>query len=474
MKGLTRPRERGTLTWLLLAGWIALGGMGGQLEAQTFHTLLSNGPAANRVNMVVLSEGYTSAQLPQFLSDATNLMSNFLAEEPYQEYRRFFNVFAIAVASTQSGSDHPSQNYYRNTYFNSSYDTYGVSSFVTIPPNPFDTDYSHGQGKVESLLQEFLPEYDLALLLVNDPLYGGAGGSVLIASKGASSAEIVRHESGHSLAGLGDEYEDAYPGYPEVEEPNTTRETRRAFVKWMAWISTNTPVPTPATDAYAGVVGLFEGAHYQTTGWFRPKLDCKMRTLDVPFCEVCREALIKSVYARVSPLDSFTPGETNLVVTSAQNLVFSVVPVEPLTHSTSLQWYTNGVRVVRATNATFNVAAATLGLGQQTVQLAARDSTAWVRNDPANLLQAAVGWTVSVESAELRLQAVGPGGSAQSPFPVLVLGPGTTRFVMEAASGLTNWQPVATNSLTGGRFTFYDTNASGFEQRFYRAMTVTP
>ncbi|MCX6902882.1 MAG: M64 family metallo-endopeptidase [Verrucomicrobia bacterium] len=435
---------------------------------------MSNGPSPNRVNLVVLSEGYTTAQLPQFLSDATDLVNNFLAEEPYQEYRRFFNAFAIAVASTQSGSDHPSQSYYRDTYFNSSYDTYGDSSFVTIPPNPFDANYSHGQGKVDSLLQQFLPACDLAMLLVNDPLYGGAGGSVLIASKGASSAEIVRHESGHSLAGLGDEYEDAYPGYPDVEEPNTTRETRRAFIKWAAWISTNTPVPTPETDSYADVVGLFEGAHYHTSGWFRPKLDCKMRTLNVPFCEVCREALIKSVYVRVSPLDSFSPAGTNLAVTSAQVLTFSVFPIQPLTHSVSVEWYTNEARVTTASNTTFSVPAATLGLGQRTVRVVARDTTAWVRNDPANLLQASVEWAVSVESAELRLQAVRPAGSAQGPFTILVQGPGTNRFVVLAASGLTNWQPLATNSLSGGRFTFYDTNASGFARRFYRAMTTTP
>ncbi len=448
----------------------------------TFSTILSNGPTANRVNMVILSEGYTAAQLPQFLTDATNLVNSFLSEQPYLEYRRFFNAFAISVASAQSGSDHPSQSFTRDTYFNSSYDTGGISSQISIPPNPFDSSYSHGQGKVDSLLQQFLPECDLAMLLVNDLLYGGSTGrstnrSVSIVSKGVSSVQIALHESGHALAGLGDEYEDANPGYPNNEEPNTTQETRREFVKWQAWISPGTPVPTPDTDAYAGVIGLFEGAHYHSNGWFRPKLDCRMRNLSPdfpPFCEVCQEALVKAIYARVSALDSFAPGETNLAATTVQNLSFSVAPVQPLTHATGLQWYTNGVRVARATNAAFNVAAASLGLGPQTVQVVARDGTAWVRNDPSNLLQTVAGWTVRVDSAELRLQAIGGSGLAQDPFTALVLGPGSNRFVMQAAGALTNWQPVATNSLSAGRFTFQDTNASGLTQRFYRATALTP
>ena len=101
------------------------------------------------------------------------------------------------------------------------------------------------------------------------------------------------------LAGLGDEYTTANPGYPDIEEPNTTRETNRTAIKWKAWIDASTPVPTPPTNP--NLVGLFEGAHYHPTGWYRPKLNCLMRNFGVGFCEVCQEALVLVVLPTSAP-----------------------------------------------------------------------------------------------------------------------------------------------------------------------------
>ena len=98
-------------------------------------TILTNGPVSNRLNVVVLSEGYTTTQLAQFLVDATNAVNALLAHPPYQEYRNYFNAFAIKVASSQSGSDHPSwpTASTANTYFNSTYDA-AYDRLITIPP----------------------------------------------------------------------------------------------------------------------------------------------------------------------------------------------------------------------------------------------------------------------------------------------------------------------------------------------------
>jgi hypothetical protein len=116
--------------WLLgLIGFCA--GNCQSIGQPSLHTILSNGPAPNRINLVILSEGYTVSQLPQFLTDATNLVNGLLSEQPYREYRSYFNAFGIAVASAESGSDHPSQGYFRDTYFNSTFDSYGIASFVT-------------------------------------------------------------------------------------------------------------------------------------------------------------------------------------------------------------------------------------------------------------------------------------------------------------------------------------------------------
>jgi hypothetical protein len=42
----------------------------------------------------------------------------------------------------------------------------------------------------------------------------------------------------------------------------------------------------------AGIVGAFEGAMYEATGYYRPQVNCIMFTRDeVGFCAVCRRAI---------------------------------------------------------------------------------------------------------------------------------------------------------------------------------------
>ena len=168
----------------------------------------------------------------------------------------------------------PTDGITNNTYFNSIYDPDG-DYLITIPPNWADTNYSHGQGKVDALLQTYMPNCQLPVLLVNDSTDGGSDGfyKTAIASTGAllyemtSPPYMLTHETGHVLANLSDEYTyiNPYAGAPSTEGANTTQQTNRTLIKWNAWISTDTPVPTPdGYDFGDGVVGLFEGAQYHT------------------------------------------------------------------------------------------------------------------------------------------------------------------------------------------------------------------
>ncbi len=427
-------------------------------------TILTNGPASNRVNIVLLSEGYQAHQLGKFLVDATNAVNHLLSAPPYQEYGSYFNAFAISVASTNSGSDHPNQGVLKDTYFNSSYDSFGVSSVITIPPNDRDPDYSHGQGKVDALLQALAPEEDLVILLVNDLQYGGSGGTIMISSVHVSAREIVLHESGHTLADLTDEYPDPFPGYVPTERPNATMETNRAQIKWRLWIDDATPIPTPENPAYANAVGLFEGAQYQATGWYRPRLDCKMRSLGVPFCEVCSEALVKSIYQGLQSIEGFTPAATNLSISSDQ--VFSVATLRPTTHELSVQWFTNGTPVSGATNFTFVLSANTLGNGDHVLRAQVRDLTPLVRHDPENLLSNAVTWRLDVRLNDLRL--VSPEWLAGGSFGFCVMGAAPQGVVVESSVDLASWMPLSTNFLVGGRVCVTNTGTSS--RRFYRAI----
>lgn len=433
------------------------------LSQATMTQILSNGLPANCINIVILSEGYTAAQLNQFTNDATLLLNYLQSWPPFDAYRNYFNGYAISVASAESGADHPLSGIIRDTYFNSTYYSYTIERLLTIPPNDLDPYYADGQGKVDALLQSFMPEYDLVALIVNDIEYGGSGGAVLITSRNADSPDIAAHELGHTFAGLGDEYSDPYPGWVTKEMPNVTQQTNRALIKWTAWILGSTPVPTPDTAPYASVVGLFEGAEYQTNGWYRPQHICEMRELDNPYCKVCAEALIEAIYTKIRPIASTLPA-TNPPITlaNAQSVALSVTTLQPIGFNLKIQWVTNNIPWVGATNSSLTVYTSTLPFGNNQVRVEVTDTNPAVRTDPAQLLKDSRTWQVQILSPRLESQRL-PGGIALS-WTTNAQG-----FALEYKTNLNSlitWQPAGLPTVVGDHYTFNDT--IGPQAKFYR------
>jgi hypothetical protein len=427
--------------------------------------VLTNGPADQRINIVFLSEGYLASQTNQFAADARAVLAKLLNTVPFDGYSNYFNAFSIFVPSVESGSDHPSRSIFKNTYFNSTYDSYGLARLVTIPPNDRDSNYANGAGKVDALLQDLMPQYDLISLIVNDTEYGGSGGWVSITSVNASSAEIAIHELGHTYSGLGDEYDSAYPGYPDTEEPNTTRETDRSLLKWNDWVLADTPIPTPETSTYGAAVGLFEGAHYHATGWYRPKLDCKMKSLGVPFCEVCSEALVMSTYGLIRPIVSNSPSTVSPIsLTSPETVRLSITCQQPATYNLKIQWFTNNVAVPGASNTSFLLASSGLQGGVNAVRAEATDPTPKVRNDPLQVLKDTRTWQVDVHARPM-LEAI------VSQKQIILSWPSSfTGFVLESRTNLSASAPWVLKGLTpflvGNRFTI--TNTITGKTEYYR------
>jgi hypothetical protein len=426
--------------------------------AQTLSTIRSNAPLDRRLNLVVLAEGYTAAQQGTFRTDATNTVLNLLKTPPFSAYSNCFNAFALSVASNQSGSDHPDQGTYRDTYFETLYTGAGNPQLIDITPS--------GLTKVQTLIATHLPACDVPILLVNDPLYGGSGGAVLIANR-TGNAPLLTHEMGHTLAGLGDEYETPWPGYTSVEEPNTTQQTNRALLKWNAWVDPATPVPTPPGAGYDNYVGLFQGANYHSTGWYRPRLTCRMRELDQAFCEVCTEALVLSIYRKVRPIQAFSP-TTNLVVSVApQTLNFSVNRIPAPAGVPVFQWTLNGAPVAGATRTSFSLATGSLGNGLHTLRAEVRDATTLVRTDPTNALRQTNTWQVQVAFPVLTLAPLPR--TPTNGFGVRVTGSALQGIILQASTNLLSWQNVATNAFTGGSYQYFEPVGSSTNRRYYRA-----
>jgi IgA Peptidase M64 len=363
------------------------------------------GPRDVRINIVILAEGYTASQQSAFDLDATKTITTLLADPFYASYAQFFNAYSIFVASNEAGADDPSTNTYVDTYFNSTFGSFGIDRLLTIPPNDINANYNDGQGKVFDLLASLLPDYDVVVLLVNDSEYGGSGGPVAVASTNALSSEIAIHELGHTIVHLGDEYSDPYPGFPDTEEPNTTTQTNPNLVKWRAWFVPGTPYPTPPTLQFASIVGLFEGAHFHATGWFRPQLNCKMRTLGAPFCKVCLEAAALSFYDLSPPIDSVLPvaPSLDLITPEIQSFVLTLKePVTPL----SVKWAVDGNTLPLEVGSTLALETALLPSGPHTVDVLTRDVSGRIRTDSEKLSQETRSWRIDLNGPTALSQPV--------------------------------------------------------------------
>jgi hypothetical protein len=277
------------------------------------HKIADAGPPTTCWNMVIVSDGYTQAQMPQFASDADAVRDRLLMEPPFNrpQISRVINIYRLDVESVQQGADKPNcadgggTGSRVRTYFDSTFCSDGRTERLLY-------------GNASLVIQKVghaLPQWHQIIVLVNDTERGGAGGNVAwFSNGGADWREVAIHELGHSAFGLADEYDyggpDHWP-YPEPAEPNVTAMADPAQVKWRALVTAPPGSPTrrnptctavdPGPSGFpAGIVGTFEGAKYSHCGAFRPAWECMMRTTSAPFCAVCTDRIVQ-VMARFAP-----------------------------------------------------------------------------------------------------------------------------------------------------------------------------
>ncbi|MFM2091019.1 MAG: hypothetical protein RLZZ127_1508 [Planctomycetota bacterium] len=381
------PLIRSLLGLLLLCGGLAapVRAYDPANDVFTVTKVVDNGSDANRLVWVFIGDGYTAGQQATYLSHVNSLLANMFGKEPWSGYRNLVNVYAIQVVSNQSGADEPPNNLYVDTYFGATFWTSNIERLLTINTSAGFT-----------VAQRHVPGYDSVFCVVNATRYGGSGGSLAVCSVNSQAFSIMDHEYGHTLCGLADEYEDPYPGYPAGDsEPNVQINISTAPLKWAAWVTGGTPLPTPETSAYAATVGAFEGARYLSTGVHRPKLNCAMRSLGAGYCEVCRESHVTHLYDLISTCDAASPAPGPVVVANGATQVFTVTPVNPNLSGIAVAWSADG-QPLGSTTSLAIAQGSTLPDGTYTLTATLRDQTAWVRNDPGNVLVDTLTWTLHV------------------------------------------------------------------------------
>ncbi len=394
------------------------------MEAQAITT----GPPSNRVDLLIMGDGYTAAQSAQFNTDVANVQSSFFSVTPLLEYKNYFNVTSLFTTSSQSGADHPPYNASCNPYDPTCCaDTQMLADPLanTMVNTAFDANYCsmniHRLLVVDNskiyIAAAAVPDWDTIMVIVNDTTYGGSGGVISVLSTHASGPQIAQHEFGHSFANLADEYDTAYPGYPACSdisgtspcEDNVTDETVRAQIKWNPWILPTTPVPTvPEWDpSFVSLVGLFEGARYQTTGMYRAGQSCMMQFLGQPYCDVPEQSIVLKLYnggwgvpsGGISMIEpgSTSPASSQVNLNIGDTQLFSATVLSPSGGpSPLLTWYYNGVPMAVGTNV-YGMTASVFDLGTNILRFEITDMTSEVHPGMAGgaLVHSYV-WTVTV------------------------------------------------------------------------------
>jgi hypothetical protein len=292
-----------------------------------------NGHPADKVDLLMLGDGYTASEHDAFIAKATELTEALFATSPFRERRSDFNVWAIALATAESGVSRPSTHTYRDTPLGTTYDAFRSERYVLTTEN-----------KSMRRIASSAP-YEFIEILTNTDTYGGGGINGLYATAAANSAwaeYLFVHEFGHHFAGLADEYFTSSVAYepPEIViepyEPNVTALLDPETLKWRDLVKPGTPLPTPwPKEAYEehslayqvirakmreddvpeaemnalfesnqeivetlfskapnrDIVGAFEGANYQSEGYYRSEQNCLMFTRTTHFCQVCSNGI---------------------------------------------------------------------------------------------------------------------------------------------------------------------------------------
>jgi hypothetical protein len=313
----------------------------------------NNGDPADKVDLLMIGDGYTAGEHDAFIAKAKELTEAMFATSPFKERRNDFNVWAIAPATNESGVSRPSTNTYRDTPVGATYDAFRSERYVLTTEN-----------KAMRRIASSAP-YEFIEILTNTDTYGGGGINGLYATAAANSAwadYLFVHEFGHHFAGLADEYFTSSVAYEAPEnvvepyQPNVTALLDPEQLKWRDLVQPGTALPTPwpkvayeehslayqeiraqmrednvpedemnelfssnqqivetlfSASPTRDLIGAFEGANYQAEGYYRSEQNCLMFTRTTHFCQVCSNAIEQVIDQYTRPADLQAATGTN-------------------------------------------------------------------------------------------------------------------------------------------------------------------
>jgi hypothetical protein len=270
----------------------------------------NHGAPANRVNYVILGDGYTSADLAaggKFETHINNAMAKRFSAigEVYGRYRNFVNICAIKIVSTGGVCS------------NSALGCCGSDSSRLATCNTASVNAAFNALPASLSI-------DWRAVMLNSTSWWNTGAVTMMWSGGhAEGPKAALHEGGHGFHRLGDEYcasgnnsscgaDTNWTGsvFDEPPEVNVTGNPTTTGEKWDLWKGYNQVGAT-------GIQSTFLGASYQDAKYYRPSANSMMNSLfgnnaNTSYNSVSREQMIMDIWRIVKPVDSTDPPAGNI------------------------------------------------------------------------------------------------------------------------------------------------------------------
>lgn len=280
--------------------------------------IVRHGDSTNRVDVVVMGEGYQLNELKAFDKLAEDLPDYFRRNKSLGEYYSYFNFLRADLVSADNGVDG----------FGREYDTALGGRVLGTYAGHVGVD----RDLVFKMLAE-MPAHDRQVIVFAKLGVLGTGGGG-VATIGGRNMRTAIHEFGHSFGRLSDEYStETHKRGAVKKNVNVTDNEDPDLAPWKHFI-----------DAKVPGVGMYEGASGQVRGAWRPTANGCVMASGGFFCPVCREQLVLLIYSMVDPIDRATPEShehrgTQELLLGKDGLRFEVTAMQPANHMLEVRWW---------------------------------------------------------------------------------------------------------------------------------------
>ena len=332
------------------------------------------GPPSERLNLVILGDGYTASEQQAFRDDVERNLNVQWSIEPFRSYRHYFNVYRLEIVSQDSGisCDPDDGNVKRSTPLRLGFAnncpapilargiTYGPALTPGTGCPALNAPGCTGTQQHNLFLSTYLAPLGVSgqnvqtLALANTFTYGGIGGTQATTSGGSPQGPLIStHELGHSLGQMADEYpyssrdvvRPCYTGGEPGSFHHTIYTDPQQMVadqhKWWRWIGEE--------SLSGGTIGLWEGGGTFPCGQRRPSQHSMMRWLGFYFDQVGREHMTYRITGRRNA-NAMSLLHTPVGEVGPQDVVW-VETQHPKWHELTVTWRVNGAVVPGTGNA---------------------------------------------------------------------------------------------------------------------------